>query len=421
MPDKNAPLWKFIPLNEYKSPSGPATETVRNHLQAILRRLRLSDRADQMDAFSEHDRKLKSIPDFLIERAAPKPDWRALHFESLTHAYHAWLNADSQHPGSHVLVNAPRSHLPQSARDWAADNKCHVVEPPTLQQILNNDPSWLTQVKAADGKRWVLPSLERCFLRHQNGLNLLRSWLDWAEEQPAGLIICDSWAWAFLSNTLHLDQILSPARTLEPLDAGALTRWFGRPVDQNSQEEYTFRQADSGKLIYVSGNSNGIDKSEEEGDRDKGNRNTQDESDYLERLAARSRGIPELAWHIWKQSLLVESDGDVEETAEEKAIIDEGTTIWIRPWDQLQLPAALGQFGLNEALVLHALLLHNGLPDSILPLLLPMLPSAIAGSIKQLQTANLIADYADCRRVSRLGYVAVRGFLGDEGFLTDDL
>ena len=106
--------------------------------------------------------------------------------------------------------------------------------------------------------------------------------------------------------------------------------------------------------------------------------------------------------------------------AEEKASTDHGKTIWVRPWDQLQLPAVPGAFGLNEAFVLQALLLHDGLPDSLLPRLLPLMPFAIAGSIKQLQIANLVTDEIGCRRVTSLGYVAVRGFLHDEGFLTDD-
>ncbi len=425
MPDKNAPPWRFIPLNEYKSPSGPATETVRNHLRATLRRLRLSDSADPMDASIEREGELTSIPDFLIEQAAPEPDWRTLHCEALDQAYQPWLNSDAREAGTRLLINAPHSQLPQTVRNWAAANECHVIEPPTVQQILDNDPTWLAQVKAADGKHWVLPSLERCFLRHQNGLGLLRSWLDWADEQPAGLVICDSWAWAFLSNTLHLDQILPPPRTLEPLDAGALKRWFRRLPGQKNRKEYTFRQADSGKLIYVSDTSKQIQDSEEEGQPDRSKREGLEESDYLEHLAARSRGIPEVAWHIWKQCLLVENDGEVEEAveekAEEKASTDHGKTIWVRPWDQLQLPEASGAFGLNEAFVLQALLLHDGLPDSLLPRLLPLMPFAIAGSIRRLQIANLIANDSACRRVTSLGYVAVREFLHDEGFLTDDL
>ena len=83
MPDKNAPPWQFIPLNQYKSPAGPTTETVRNHLRTTLRRLRLSDRADQRDASIEREGELTSIPDFLIEQAAPEPDWRTLHCQTL--------------------------------------------------------------------------------------------------------------------------------------------------------------------------------------------------------------------------------------------------------------------------------------------------------------------------------------------------
>jgi hypothetical protein len=417
MPEGKQPFWRFIPLDEYEPPSGPTTETLRTNFQNIMRRLGLPGRADKANAFSEHEGELKSIPDDLVARAAPEPNWELLHLEALTAAYQSWVDADAAAAGLHVLVDAPHSQLPQSVRKWAADNDCLIIEPPTTQQILDNDIDWLAQLNVSEATHWVLPSLERLFLRHENGLNLLRSWLDWTVIQPAGLVICDSWAWAFLSQALSLDQILPPASTLEPMDAAALTRWFRRLADRHSRQEYKFRQTDSGKLIYASaatepnGNLSGAGDSPD----------TQDESDYLKHLAARSRGIPEIAWEIWKQSLLVEGDGEVEETAQEKASVDRGQTIWVQPWDQLSLPEVPGHFGANEAFVLHSLLLHDGLPDDLLSVLLPLTPAVIASGVAGMQIANLITEDVECRRVTALGYLAVRGFLNSEGFLTDDL
>lgn len=416
MQDDNRSLWRFIPLSDYESPAEPATQTVRNQLSQLMLRLgiRLQDGRDA--AFDEPEQELQSISSSLIERAAPEPDWRGNHIQALTTAYQSWLDADVPGAGLHVLVNAPHSELPQSVRHWAADNGCRVIEPPTTKQLLEMDDDWLVQLKAVGGSRWVLPWLERCYLRHWAGFRLLRGWLDWATEHQAGLIVCDSWAWAFLCRTLQIDQVLPKPHALAPFGAGELKGWLQHPAHKHDSAGHVFRQADSGAPIIGQDD----DDTGPEGN-GAGSARGQEESDFLQHLAARSRGIPEIAWRVWRHSLLVEGDAEVDGAAEEQAGKDGGRTIWVRAWDQLELPAVPGDVGPTDALVLHALLLHNGLVDELFSPLLPLMPFEVAGALQRLQEAGLVAGSDGCRQVSALGYLAARDFLRQEGFLTDGL
>ncbi len=413
MTSENPSLWRLIPLTDYAAPAEPTTQTLRNNFNDLVKRLRTSGRSGQDIESVEPAQELESIPSHLIEQAAPEPDWRTIYFEALMSEYRPWLDADAARAGVRVLVNAPHSNLPKSAIAWAADNGLHLIEPPTPRQILDRDDAWFEQVDIACKTRWILPLLEHCYLRHQNGLYLLRGWLDRVAGQGAGMVVCDSWAWAFLSQTLHLDQIFPHVRTLAPLDANALAGWFQQSASNDGGIQYTFRQAHSGHLIFT--------HSDEDDHEEGGESETKDATDYFKYLAAHSRGIPETAWQIWLHGLLVESDGEVEEEAEEKAASDRGKTIWVRPWEKVELPTVPGFSGTLEAFVLHALLLHDGLSDALLARLLPLMPFEIASCIQRLQTANLITDDAGCRRVTCLGYPAVRAFLRSEGFLIDEL
>ena len=73
------------------------------------------------------------------------------------------------------------------------------MSPPPYEAVLSGDDRWLADLGEPGGP-WVLPELERCFLRHAAGLSLVRKVLERAASGhlAAGLIGCDSWAWAYL-------------------------------------------------------------------------------------------------------------------------------------------------------------------------------------------------------------------------------
>ena len=72
-------------------------------------------------------------------------------------------------------------------------------------------------------------------------------------------------------------------------------------------------------------------------------------------------------------------------------------------------------------LVLHALMLHGGLWDRVLPELLPIIPIEIMEYLYLLEAAGLVQSDQGFWRVTPQGYPAVRQSLQSEGYLVDDI
>ena len=76
------------------------------------------------------------------------------------------------------------------------------------------------------GTPWVFPCLERAYLRHPEGLTMVRRFLAnaYAGNLGRGIIGCDSWAWAFLR---HVWRGRVPVTvTLQAFDETRLARHF---------------------------------------------------------------------------------------------------------------------------------------------------------------------------------------------------
>jgi hypothetical protein len=138
-------------------------------------------------------------------------------------------------------------------------------------------------------------------------------------------------------------------------------------------------------------------------------------SDFLDRMAAYGRGIPGVAWALWHCTLRfarMENEEGVEG-------IRKGSTIWLKPWQELALPGVPQQNHDELAFVLHTLLLHNGAAAELLTELLPNMGRQILPALQDLQAAGVVEQQQRVWRVTALGYPAVRAFLKDEGYLVD--
>jgi len=178
--------------------------------------------------------------------------------------------------------------------------------------------------------------------------------------------------------------------------------------------EPIFREATTGRAVLASSGSSSDDQAETEGGK-------KTDREFLTHLAARSRGNPGVARAIWRASLQVNSDEDVEAKAQEEAAEDKGYTMWVNPLPKINLPSLPSGSSREEALVLHALLLHNGLSAPLLSELLPLGHETVLQIVHRLRTARLVTDADECWQVVPLGYPAVRAFLDREGFLIDVL
>jgi hypothetical protein len=402
------PRWRYLRLDQYALPPEPARETVRKGIGGLWGRLHRGWRPLK-SVFDE--KKLASVPGKLLDQVAPPPRWDEA-LDAVTAALNDWLEATPAASGTRVLVGPPYGGLPEILGSWAGARGWRLVEPPAADQILAGPDEWLEQVGQDEGAPLVLPRLERCFLRHFDGLTLVQRLLDHLfSRRRRGLIGCDTWAWAFLSKVLQIDSVFPTPLTLEAFDLDRLTRWLQELAQ--SSGDFVFRQPDNGKFVLPP-------SGEETAPREPGPREGPEVTDFLKNLAAYSRGIPGVAWAIWRYSLRFGVEENLAAEARKEADLDLRRTIWVEPWGQLKLPTIPDVKDRRRLLlVLHALLLHSGLTGQVLPELLPLTPTEIMETLHLLKAAGLLTEEQGFWRVAPLGYPAVRQYVKKEGYLID--
>ena len=95
------------------------------------------------------------------------------------------------------------------------------------------------------------------------------------------------------------------------------------------------------------------------------------------------------------------------------------TTIWVLPWNKLEHSTLPCPASPESSILLHSLLLHNGLSQSILAEILPFSSNVIKRMVLMLKDAGLIEENEGRWKVSPSGYPIVRLYLNEEGYLTD--
>jgi hypothetical protein len=393
-------IWKYVPVADYQRPSAPVTHTAKKGLtffQDFLQR----DQPNEEGPLKKVD-ELRLLPDWQIERIAPAPDWAGA-AEALAAHLEEWLASENSDQSAIVLVGPPYSGLTEIVPSWAEQQGWPLIKPPSAEQILAEDYAWFTGQHSSSDP-WVLPSLERAYLRHANGLNVIRRFLDEASSGSLGrgLIHCDSWAWSFLRHIWHGRRPMT--LTLQAWDQPRLSNQLQKLAASTGGQQCTFRQADNGRYVLPS--------SDEE-------QTTEDPSDFLQLLAAHSRGIWGIAWEIWRNSLRTEPDVDLEEELEEAEDQDLQHTIWVTPWDQMEQPDLSSEAERDDAFVLHTLLLHNGLSLQTLQQLLFLSPTHVMETVFRLEKSGIVILNDTTWQVTPQGYPAVRDFLQKRGYLVD--
>lgn len=419
---QSVPLWCYIPLEQFAKPPEPTKEVIRKGMLGLWEKVwRTSTPHDTVDIQKD----LKAIPRSLLDHLVSTPDWYGA-VSALQDTLKDWVNAEHADPNGQIIIGAPYSGITQVVTWWGMAQKWRIIDPPTPEQIWEGGNSWLAQWTQEQNTGLVIPALERCYLRHHNGLTLLRQLIDWLWSHRCQHVIgCDSWAWSYLCRALHIDKFFSSPLTLEALDAERLHSWFYSLSLSSLKRHMVFRQADNGQFVLSPFEEKPVSSGYKQ--RQSTETDTQKMSkevtDFLKHIAAYSRGIPGIAWTIWRHSLLCPPDeGAIEEEAQEVARYDTGRTIWVKPWSQLALPTIPGEIKQPYLFVLHTLLLHKGLSLQLLLSLLPLSSMEIIQALHTLRGAGLLeVDQEGIWRVTSLGYPAVRQFLHDEGYLVDVL
>ncbi|MEX0791797.1 MAG: hypothetical protein WD045_01575 [Pirellulaceae bacterium] len=391
-------------MAEFSVPSASLVETQKTGLTRWWKKLRSASQREDSTLVAERD--LVAWPKDRLDQVAPPVDW-SLAVDAFDQRIAQWLDVDVEDSKISqkivFLIGPPHSGRNQTLTGWAERRELSIWPTPDPETVWRADSAWLERPQ--DNQRpWVLPELQRCFFRHADGLTLVRGFLDMAlsGKLGRGVIGCDSWAWAYLQHIWHFRQ---PATlSLAALDAADLAVLFGDSQARDNGQPIVFKQSDTGRCVIAPPSD--LSSAGESC------------TDYLKSLAATSRGNVGIASAIWRMSLRRSPEGKVDE--EKTADRREFTSVWVRPLRDLELPEPPGKPNRDVAFILHALLLHDGLSFDLLEQLLPLSPSRISETLVQLESDRLLQQSdEDTWRVSPTGYLYVREFLHQQGYLVD--
>ncbi len=400
-------LWEWIPTGEFRLPSATIQTTFKTRVQSFLK-LYQKTPSENSDGFSSPE-KLEYLSSFILDRLVPAVEWK-LHGQSLDSVLVPWCGSPDK---KFVLIlNVPHSGNAGILRHWAAEHGFRVIDPPNLSGLLkSSDDVWFKQFENSNSC-WVLPNLERLYLRHEAGLRIIQRFFRMllAGELGFGVVGCSSWAWSFFRHAMGIFAPIS--MVAKPFDSSKLAQWLGAMACGTSRRKILFRQSDNGRMVLSSESSGSANKDK-----------TVDPDPFFRDLAAFSYGIPGVALAYWRASLQAEPDTlDLEKNTDETTSgqSTNHSTVWVKPWINIEKPDLPKNVGRHHAFILHSLLLHDMLDMDMLKKLLPVPYPQIGQTLYDLSDNGVIEFVDDQWRVSPKGYPVARGFLKTEGFLTDD-
>jgi len=388
-------LWEFVSLADHRLPPTPTVSAAQNRWGSLKRLF--GGRNTKAPAKAEDD--LQGLPQARLDALVRPLDW----YTGAEALQRAFERSADQSP-VRVLVGPPHGGHADLLRSWASRQGALQIEEPSFEDILSGGNAWLSRWRSG-ARPWVLPRLENCWLRHPAGLGLARALMEQAliGDLGRGVIGCDSWAWSYLGHVAPLP--VAGVLTLQAFDSGRLAKLFRSLTLAGPERPVLFCNARTGKrILSVPADDDG------------------DAGLELQNLAAHARGNPGIARALWRARLRAEPESG-EESADEDAP-DEGNPaeeiVWVSAVrDEPDLPDGLQD---DIALVLHALLLHGGLPTPILGNLLPLARFRLQAIVPQLCASDIIErDESGFWRVTVSGYAPARAFLHERGFLVDAL
>ncbi len=394
------PLWSYVPIADYALPSPTAVDTARKGMAQVLQFLGQDDL--KSTSILKAEDALQTLPQRQLDLIAPEPDWSSA-AQALGGELEGWLNQNSADQKMLILVGPPFSGINEIISSIAEQKSWRLLNPPSLEQIWAGDDKWFADL-SDDNKTWVLPALEKVYLRHVGGLDLIRRFSERVSSSKSrcGIIGCDSWAWAYLRHIWHGRQPVP--LTLQAFDAPRLAKYIQNKAESAYGGRPHFRQADNGDNILPPEDVNGA---------------SHESSNFLPSLAAHSRGIFGVAWAVWRANLRAEPDALISEETETDGGQHTPDAFWVTPWDQLKHPSLPAVAGHNVAFVLHTLLIHAGLPLDLLHELLPLPPNQVMETLSWLEELGLATERNSVWQVTALGYPAVRQFLQTNSYLVD--
>lgn len=386
--------WELIPAAKFTAPSPPATDAALGGLRGAWYWLRGGTKDSSQAAPEE----LGALSADDLKHLALEASWDDL-AQAVSRRIDRILESRSDRPVTIAVIVPPGIPPAAVLDDWLGQHAEAVQYeiPPRMKLLSDADDEPLE----VDGDSLLaIDHLERCFVRHVRALDWIVRLVDQiAARRHATVVACGSWAWAYLTKAVHIDAAFDHVLGLAPFDGERLSHWLREMPGRQKSQVREFRDADTGELL-LHADDNSDDGSAAE---------------LLYSLAAASRGNPAVALQIWRHALRTRP---VQENSSE-ASDERGTTVWVNPHAEWDLPLVPPQTLRRDDMVLHTLLMHGGLAQELVGTVLPFAPDDILASLDFLSRHELIVRRDNLWQVTLLGYPDVRKHLQNEGYLVD--
>lgn len=395
-------IWNCIPVSDFEVPSPPASDAARGAAVRLWKSLQ--------NMFSQPNRKAASEqpqwdrpPLDLVKSISPDPDWNHPAIQLANALEVDWFENRQPARLIYAFVAAPGVDIAETLQRIAQQRRLSVLaapSPASLFKASRSETSTLNAVDASNDEILAFPHLEQWYLRHEDGLTMVRELLErLIILRKRVLLGCDSWAWAFLQQTIGIEDMLGEPQTLAAFDAKRLDGWFRSTFDFQGHE---FRQSGNNELVFP--DLLNADNKELES------------STAISSLAAKARGNPGVALALWRAGLRTcDADGDASAPPSSAA----KSVIWVATPSDLAPPELQVDVDQVHRFVLHAILLHGGLSQSSLDAILPFSRDDIQRRVSALRRAGVLDEQDERLRVTLTAYPLVRRDLESEGFLTD--
>ncbi|WP_018916534.1 hypothetical protein [Vreelandella zhanjiangensis] len=383
--------WAVVALDKFCTPEHTQKSQWRRSRRTMLTWL-TGKRAAEQQAKEEHE--LRLLPEVKLAHLVPNIDWSPV-ADRLAQALREQEVANEPVV---FFITPPYGGHAAVISHWAKQQSVRCLMAPTHQELTEGSLDWVERCGHLD--RWALPALERHMLRHTQGLQGVREFLERAlsGRLGRGVIGCDSWTYAYLQQAVGIEG--APAFTLQGMEGKQLADYFAS-IAYNGQNGLTVYSTRTGRQVLTSQPS--AQKVAQEAER---KASTHKE---LQRLAAHCRGHLGVAWHYWRKRLREPAQQDDPDASE----------LWLL--DALadaELPADTGDVAL---LVLHALLLHGGLEDQALGDVLPFSHHEALNARLALARQGILSREDGRWQVAALSYASVRQLLASRNYLVDPL
>lgn len=374
----DTPLWVVVELDQFRTPEQTQASQWRRSLRSISTWLGGKSDAEQQ---VKDESELCALPEVRLAHLVPPIDWTPA-------ATALAQQLDGQEAPVTFFITTPYSGHASVVTHWAEKQHIVCLAPPTLSEIAQGSTEWVEQ--CATQREWAIPALERCFLRHAQGIQGIREFLERAlsGRLGKGVIGCDSWTYAYLQQVIGIDG--APVFTLQSMEGEQLSNYFAQIATHSGQPPPVYSTRTGKQVLFDSATKSKSNSPNKE----------------LQRLAAHCRGHIGLAWHYWRERLREPKDDDEDD-------------LWLV--DALAEAELAADTGDIATLVLHALLVHGGLDDGSLGDVLPFSHHEALNARLALQRKGIVSNDEGRWQIAPLSYASVRQLLESRNYLVDPL